>query len=84
MVIGGPTDVVDVSGPQTLLAGRRAGEIELDLPQKMVLALIHPRRREKNRWIPSRYQHIAGLAMVPLGLKERQVLFSQLICFHSS
>ena len=84
MVVGGPTDIIDIASAQAFLASRRAGVIEFDFSEKMVLELIHPRWGEEDRRIPRWDQHIAGLAMMTLGLKERQVLFSQLVSFHNS
>ena len=42
MVVGRAADVVDVAGPQTLLAGRRPGEIQLAAAEEVVLELVHP------------------------------------------
>ena len=83
VVVSRPANVIDVPGSQTLLTSRRARKIQLDLTQEMILELVHPRRGKKNRGIPGRYQNIASLAMMPLGLEERQVLFTQLVSFHS-
>jgi hypothetical protein len=71
VVVGGPTDVVDITCAQAFLASRCAGVIEFNFSEKMVLELIHACWREEDRRIPRWDQHIAGLAMMTLGLKER-------------
>ena len=82
VVISRPADVVDIAGAQALLARRRAGVGQLDLAQKVVLELVHPGGREQHRGIPSRDQHVAGLAAMALGLEERQVSFAEFVGFH--
>ena len=76
MVIRGSSDVVDIARAKALLASRRSGKVEFHFAQKVVLELVHPRRSEQNRWIPSRYEDVAGLAMVAFGLEKRQVFFA--------
>ena len=82
VVIGRAADVVDVAGPQALLAGRGPGEFELALAEEVVLELVHAGRREQHRGIPARHQHVAGPADAALGLEERQILFAQFVGFH--
>ena len=82
VVIGCAADVVDVAGPQTFLAGRRAGEFELATPEEMVLELVHSRGSEKDRGVPTRHQHVARPADAPLGGEKGQVFFPQFIRFH--
>ena len=71
MVVGSPTDIVDIACAQAFLASRRACVIEFDFSEKMVLELIHACWRVEDRRIPRWDQYIAGLAMMTLGLKER-------------
>ncbi len=75
MVIRGPPDIIDVTGPEAFLTGGRTSKIELYLAEEMILELIHPRRGEQHRRIPSRHQHITGLANATLALEKSQVLF---------
>jgi len=78
----GPAHIVDVTGSQAFLARGRASEIQFDLSKEVVFELVHPRGSEQNRWIPSRNEHVAGLADATFGLKERQVFFAQFVSFH--
>ena len=84
VVIGRAADVVDVAGPQAFLAGGGPGEIELHLAQKMILELVHARRREQHRRIPAGDQDVARAAGAALRLEEGQILFSQFVGFHGS
>src|SRR5262245_31171201 len=77
VVVRGAPDVIDIASPQALLARRRPRKFERDLAQKMVLKLIHPRRRKEHRRIPSWDQHIARLAGVPLRDEEFKIFFAQ-------
>lgn len=76
VVVRRAPDIVDVPGPEALLASRSAREVEFDFPQKVVLELIHPGGSEQDRGVPSRDENVAGLAMVPFGLEESQILFA--------
>ena len=70
VVIGRAADVVDVAGPQAFLAGGGPGEIELHLAQKMILELVHSRRREQDRRIPTRNQTSLGRRVQPFDSKK--------------
>jgi hypothetical protein len=82
VVISRPPHVIDIARPQTLLASRRPREFELHLPQKMVLELVHARRREQHRRIPSRHKHVARTPGVPLRFEKRQIFFAEFVGFH--
>jgi len=69
-------NVIDVAGPHALLARRRAGKVELDFAQEVVLELVHPRRSEQHRGVPGRYQYIAGTTRMAFGCKEFEVFFA--------
>ena len=82
VVVGGDPNVVDVAGPQALLAGGGLGELELADPQELVLELVHPGGGEQHGGVPAGNEYITGLANTPLGFKEGQVLFAQFVGFH--
>ena len=82
VVVRGPADVFDVAGPQALLAARGAGELQFHLAQKVVLELVHPRRREQHAGIPRRHQHVAGDAAMALRFKEGEILFAEFVGVH--
>ena len=76
MVIRGSANVIDVTRSQALLTSRCLGEVELDLPEEVILELIHSRWSEEYRGIPSRNQNVTTLTMAALGLKESEILFA--------
>jgi len=82
VVVGRAAHVVDIAGPQALLAGRRPGELQLAAAEEMVLELVHPGGGEQHRRVPAGHEHVAGAADAALGLEEFQVLFAQLVAFH--
>jgi hypothetical protein len=84
MVVCRAADVLDVARPQALLATGRPRELQLDLPQEVVLELVHSRRREQHAGIPRRHEHIARHAAMPFGDKEFEVLFAKFVSFHGS
>ncbi len=53
VVIRRAADVVDVAGPQALLAGRGPRELQLHLAQEVVLELVHAGRREQHATGPT-------------------------------
>ena len=82
VVAGGPPDVVDVAGPQTLLTGGRLREVELALAEEVILELVHAGRREQHRGIPAGHEDVAGAADAALRFEERQIGFPQFIGLH--
>ena len=66
----GSSDVVDVAGSQTFLAGRRFGEFEFDASEEVIFELVHSCGGEEYRRIPSRHQYIARLAYAAFGFKK--------------
>jgi hypothetical protein len=74
--------VVDIAGPQALLAGRGPGELELALPQEVILELVHARRREQHRRIPAGHEHVARAADAALRLEEGEVGFAKFVGLH--
>ena len=82
VVAGGPPDVVDVAGPQTLLASGRLREVELALAEEVILELVHAGRREQHRGIPAGHEDVAGAADAALRFEERQIGFPQFIGLH--
>lgn len=83
VVISGTTNVIDISSSKALLAGCCFRKIEFDLAEKVIFKLIHPGWGKEHGRIPSRNQDVAGLAMMPFGLKKGKVLFPQFVRFHS-
>ena len=70
VVVSGPADVVDVVGPQALLAGGRPGEVELAAAEEMVLELVHPGGGEEHGGVPAGDEHVARSAHATLCLEE--------------
>ena len=81
-VAGGPPDVLDVAGPDALLAGRRRSETRVAQPHELALELVHARRGEQDGLIFLGNQHIAGAADAPLGDEEVEERFAKLIGHH--
>ena len=84
VVVGRAAHVVDVAGPQALLAGGGPGELQLAAAQEVVLELVHAGGREEHRGVPAGDQHVAGPADTPLGLEEGQILFAEFVGFHGN
>ena len=84
VVISGPTNVVDIAGPQALLACCGSCEIQFHFAQEVIFKLVHAGGSEQYRRIPGRHQHVTLLASVALGLKKCQVFLSQFISLHQS
>ena len=82
VVIRRSADVVDIAGPQALLAGRRAGKVEMAPAEEMVLELVHPGGGEEDRRVPAGDEHVARAAHAPFGFKEGKVLFTKFVGFH--
>ena len=76
VVVSGASDVVDVAGAKAFLARCGAGEVELDLPQEVILELVHSGGSEQDGRVPGGDQHITSLSHAAFGFEERQVLFS--------
>ena len=83
VVVSRSAHVIDIAGPQALLAGRGPGEFEFAATEKMVLELVHSGRGKQHRGIPPRHQHIARAALASLGFEKGQILFPQLIGLHA-
>ncbi len=82
MVKRGAADVVDITGAQTFLAGRGAGEFQFHFAQKMVLELVHSGRSEQDRGIPGGHQDIARFSNAAFGFKKFEIFFAKLVSFH--
>ncbi len=76
VVVGGTSHVIDIAGAEAFLASRRAGEFEFDLSEEVILELVHAGGGEQYRGVPSGDEDVAGLAVVPFGLEEGQILFA--------
>ena len=76
VMVGRASHVVDIARAQAFLAGRGPGEFQLAPAQKMVLKLVHPRRREQHRRVPPRHQHVARPPRAALGLEKSQIFFA--------
>ena len=82
VVIGGDPDVTDVPRSQTFLRGRRPRELNRSDPEELVLELVHSCRREQDGRIVLRHEHVRRPPNAALGLKERQILFTQFVSLH--
>ena len=82
VVVRGAPHVVDVAGAEALLARRRAGEIELDAAQEVVLELVHSSGGEEDRRVPFRDQNVARTADTAFRFEERKVHFTKFVGFH--
>ena len=82
VVIRRHSNVRDVSRPQAHLAGGRAREVDRTNPQKLILELIHPRRREEHRLVVTWNEHIARPADAAFGLEKGEILFAEFVSFH--
>lgn len=82
MMIGRPSDIVDVTSSQTFLTGCCTSKFQFASTEKMVLELIHAGRREQHRGIPARNQYIAWLSDTAFGFEEGKVFFTKFIRFH--
>ena len=71
VVIGRAADVVDVAGPQALLAGRGPGEFQLATAEEVVLELVHAGRGEEHRGVPAGHQHVARRGGRTLWMRKR-------------
>ena len=76
--------VFDISCSQTFLAAGRASELELDVAQKVVFERVHSGRREQNRLVPFRDQHITVTYCVPFAFEKVQIFFTNFVSLHLS
>ena len=60
------TDVIDVAGAKTFLAGCCTSKFEFNLAEEVIFKLVHARWREQNRRVPGRHEYIARLSAVAL------------------
>ena len=84
MVISRAANVFDITRSQALLTAGCSRKLQINFAQKVVLELIHPGWREKNRFVPTRYQDIAGAELMPFRLKEIEVFLAKFVGFHKS
>ena len=82
MVVRSDSDVSDITGSQTFLAGRGLGEFERPDAQELVLELVHPGRCEQNSRIILWNQYVTWPTYAAFGFEESQIFFTQFVSFH--
>ncbi len=80
-VPGGLADVLDVAGPDALLAGGGPLEVGVAQAHELALELVHPGRREQDGRVV-RDQHVAGTADAALGDEEVEEGFADVVGGH--
>ena len=74
-------DVLDVAGPDALLARGRALEAGVAQAHELALELVHPGRREEHGRVVG-HQHVAGAADTALGGEVVEKRFTKFVGFH--